>query len=165
MARTNSACGAWIVGLLEVRPTDRVLEVGFGPGVVIQHLAQLASAGHVAGIDASKEMVEQARARNAAAIRKGGVSLRYGSVEYLPFDAESFDKALAINSLQLWPDATAGLREMRRVIKSGGRLALGFTPYSGQPKEGLAEGLITAGFADARMVEKDSFFCALATRP
>jgi len=38
MARTNGDCGAWVIELLEVRPNDRVLEVGFGPGVVIQQV-------------------------------------------------------------------------------------------------------------------------------
>ena len=50
-------------------------------------------------------------------------------------------------------------------MKSGGRIGLGFTPYSGQAKEGLAARLIAAGFADARTVEKDRLFCALATKP
>lgn len=63
MARTNADCGGWVTDLLEVTPNDRVLEVGFGPGVVIQRLAK--RAGRVAGIDQSREMVEQARARNA----------------------------------------------------------------------------------------------------
>jgi ubiquinone/menaquinone biosynthesis C-methylase UbiE len=99
--------------------------------VVIQRLSKLAAAGHVAGIDQSREMVEQARARNATAIQSGRVHLRHGSVESLPFDDNSFDKALAINSMQIWPDAVAGLREIRRVMKPGGRIALGFTPYSG----------------------------------
>src|SRR6266545_4288770 len=67
MARTNAECGAWVSDLLEIGPTDRVLEVGFGPGVVIQRLAKLTTSGQVAGIDPSREMVEQARARNAAA--------------------------------------------------------------------------------------------------
>jgi hypothetical protein len=49
-------------------------------------------------------MVEQARARNAAAIESGRVDLRRGSVESLPFDDDTFDKALAINSMQVWPD-------------------------------------------------------------
>jgi ubiquinone/menaquinone biosynthesis C-methylase UbiE len=44
-----------------------VLEIGFGPGVIIQCLSKLASAGHIAGIDPSPEMVEQALARNAIA--------------------------------------------------------------------------------------------------
>lgn len=81
-----------------------MLEVGFGPRVVIQRLSKLATTGHVAGIDPSREMVEQARARNSTAIQSGRVDLRHGSVESLPFDDSSFDKALAINSMQVWPD-------------------------------------------------------------
>ena len=165
MARVNTDCGSWVSDLLEVGPNDSVLEVGFGPGVVIQRLSRLAAAGHVAGIDQSREMVEQARARNATAIRNGRVDLRHGSVESLPFDDGSFDKALAINSMQIWPDAVAGLREIRRVMKPGGRIALGFTPYSGQPNKGLTEALIAAGFTKARVVETPKGFCALATKP
>jgi ubiquinone/menaquinone biosynthesis C-methylase UbiE len=144
MARMNADCGAWVCGLLEVGPNDRVLEVGFGPGVVIQRLSNLATAGHVAGIDQSPEMVEQARARNATAIQGGRVDLRHGSVENLPFDDNGFDKALAINAMQVWPDPLAGLREMRRVMKREGGIALGFTPYSGQQNEGLPEMLMVA---------------------
>ena len=51
MAHVNADCGAWISDLLKVGPNDSALEVGFGPGVVIQRLSQLAAAGHVAGID------------------------------------------------------------------------------------------------------------------
>jgi hypothetical protein len=47
MARTNAGCGAWVTDLLDVGPNDNILEVGFGPGVVIQRLSKLASAGHV----------------------------------------------------------------------------------------------------------------------
>jgi ubiquinone/menaquinone biosynthesis C-methylase UbiE len=72
MANTNKACGKWVTDLLEVGPYDSVLEVGFGPGVIIQHLSKLASVGHVAGVDPSQAMVEQARARNAAAIKGAG---------------------------------------------------------------------------------------------
>ena len=78
MARTNAGCGAWVTDLLDVGPNDNVLEVGFGPGVVIQRLSKRASAGHVAGIDPSREMVEQARARNTTAIQNGRVDLRRG---------------------------------------------------------------------------------------
>jgi SAM-dependent methyltransferase len=79
MARMNAVCGVWVAGLLEVTPDDAVLEIGFGPGVIIQCLSKLASAGHVAGIDPSPEMVEQARARNAIAIKDGRVDLLRGS--------------------------------------------------------------------------------------
>src|SRR5215469_16722159 len=125
MARMNVDCGAWVTDLLEVTPNDRVLEVGFGPGLVIQRLAKLAVAGHVVGIDQSREMVEQARARNETAVQDGRVELRHGSVERLPFDDDSFDKALAINSMQYWPQAVLVLQEVRRVLKDGGSIALG----------------------------------------
>jgi ubiquinone/menaquinone biosynthesis C-methylase UbiE len=165
MARTNEVCGIWVADLLEIRPSDRVLEVGFGPGVIIQRLSELASAGQVAGVDPSREMIEQARARKASAIRSGRVDLRQGSVEDLPFDDDSFDKALAINSMQVWPDVVAALREVRRVMKSGGRVALGFTPYSGQPNQDLVEALLAAGFAAAHLAERGEDFCALAIKP
>jgi ubiquinone/menaquinone biosynthesis C-methylase UbiE len=110
-------------------------------------------------------MVEQARSRNATAIQSGRVDLRRGSVESLPFHDDSFDKVLAINSMQVWPDPAVGLREVRRVMKPGARIALGFTRYSGQPKEGLKETLMAVGFVKANVVEKDNWFCVLALRP
>jgi ubiquinone/menaquinone biosynthesis C-methylase UbiE len=164
MARTNADFGTWISNLLEVAPNDCVLEVGFGPGVIIQCLSELATAGHVAGVDSSREMVEQARARNVAAIRSGRVDLRHGSVESLPFDDNRFDKALAINSMQVWPDAVVGLREMRRVMKPGGRIAIGFTRHSRMPNKGLMDTLNAAGFTKPHVVEASDGFCALAVK-
>ena len=165
MARTNQPCAAWVIDLLGIQPYDSVLEVGFGPGVGIELLAKSVSGGYVAGVDPSKEMVEQATARNVKAIESGRVDLRYGSVESLPFEDNTFNKALAINSMQVWPDAVAGLREMRRVMKPGGRIALGFTAYSGQPKSGLPEMLTAAAFTEAHVVETELGFCALAVKP
>ncbi|HEX3037159.1 MAG TPA: class I SAM-dependent methyltransferase [Thermodesulfobacteriota bacterium] len=165
MARMNRKFASWVINLLDIQPNDRVLEVGFGPGVGIQLLAKSASAGYVAGIDPSEEMVEQATARNAQAIESRRVDLRHGSVESLPFEDNTFDKALAINSMQVWPDALAGLREMRRVLKSEGRIALGFTLYSRQQSRGLNETLMAATFKEVHIVETDKGFCALAIKP
>ena len=103
MARANYDCGAWVIELLEVRPNDRVLEVGFGSGVIIQRVAAVAAC--VAGVDLSQEMVEQARARNAGAVLSRRVELRRGSVESLPYDRNIFYAALAINSFQVWQNA------------------------------------------------------------
>ncbi len=163
MAKLNQPCAAWVVDLLDVRGTDSVLEVGFGPGVGIQLLA--ASAKYVAGVDPSPEMLGQATVRNAQAIHCGQVDLRIGSAEHLPFEDSTFDKALAINSMQVWPDATAGLVEMLRVMRSGAKIALGFTLYSGQRRSGLVERLTVAGFAEAKVIEADKAFCAVATKP
>jgi ubiquinone/menaquinone biosynthesis C-methylase UbiE len=82
----------------------------------------------------------------------------------LAVDDNTFDKALAINSMQVWPDATAGLTEMRRVMKPGARVAVGFTPYSGQQNQGLTQTLTAAGFTNATVAERDNWFCALARK-
>lgn len=154
----------WVIRQLDVQPNDKVLEVGFGPGVGIQFLADAVTTGTLAGVDYSKEMVEQAKARNAKAIAAGSVQIQHGSAEALPFADNTFDKALAINSMQVWSDALTGLREMRRVIKVGGKIALGFTPQSGQSSTGLTEMLLTAGFTEANLLETDQGFCVLAIK-
>jgi hypothetical protein len=77
----------------------------------------------------------------------------------------AFDKALAINSMPVWPDAVAGLREMRHVMKAGGKIALGFTLYSGRSKDRVCDLLTTAGFANTRVVESERGFCTLASKP
>jgi ubiquinone/menaquinone biosynthesis C-methylase UbiE len=164
MARVNRDAAGQIIEMLDLRPDDKVLEVGFGPGVAVELLLQCVPAGSVAGIDYSQEMVRQAAARNAAALRDRKVDLRYGSAERLPFADETFDKALAVNSMQAWPDTRAGLREIQRVLKHGGNVVLGFTVNSGQPKEGVAELLTAAGFAQARIVDRPKLFCAIATK-
>ena len=110
-------------------------------------------------------MVAQAKARNAIAVKNGRVELLHGSVDDMPFASDTFHKSIAINSMQIWPDAVNGLREIRRVLKSGGTIALGFTPYSGQRNEGFTERLSAAGFTKPHVVAKDKNFCALATKP
>ena len=165
MARVNRDAAVAVVELSDVRADDKILEIGFGPGVAIQLLTRRAPAGWVAGVDQSQEMVRQAAARNAEALRGRKVDLRYGSAERLPFADATFDKVLAINSMQAWPDAGAGLREVRRVLKPAGIVALGFTVNSGQPQEGVVELLAAAGFPNAHIVDRPQLFCAIASKP
>jgi SAM-dependent methyltransferase len=143
LARSNRKFAEEIVAFLEVQPSEQVLEIGFGPGVAIELLTRAAPGVRVAGIDVSKEMVEQASARNAAAIRTGAVGLRHGTVERMPFEDGAFDLAVPINSMQVWPDVDAELREIRRVLRAGGRIALAFTPRSGQPRAGVTARLVS----------------------
>jgi ubiquinone/menaquinone biosynthesis C-methylase UbiE len=115
----------WIVELMYVRPTDRILEVGFGPGVAIRMLAKRAAQGFVAGVDPSDVMLRQATQRNQAAVAAGRVDLRLGSVEALPYPDAAFDEALALHSVYFWPSLEQGLREITRVLVPGGLLVLG----------------------------------------
>src|ERR1700735_704618 len=110
---SNRERNRWVVALLAVRPADRVLEIGFGPGVAIAELAR-AGAGHVYGIDHSEVMVRQASKRNAAAIRAGRVTLVNATADQLPPALDGlFDIILAVNSLGFWP-APAARRGGRR---------------------------------------------------
>src|SRR5690349_2085160 len=81
---SNRQRNIWAVSLLDVRPTDRVLEIGFGPGVAIAEFARRATQGQVFGIDHSRAMVRHAARRNAAAVRAHRVHLMRASVERLP---------------------------------------------------------------------------------
>jgi ubiquinone/menaquinone biosynthesis C-methylase UbiE len=164
MARTNRAAAVEIVEMLDAGPGDKVLEIGFGPGVGIHLLAEDITHGCVRGIDSSPEMLEQAVTRNAQAIQNGTVELRLGFADKLPFGDNSFDKVLAINSMQVWPDPGAGLREIWRVMKPGAKVALGFTIHSGQPNEGMHERLVAAGFTKVKVVDREKWFCVLASK-
>lgn len=151
----------WMIELLSVQPTDRVVEVGFGPGDGVRLAAETASDGFVAGVDYSELMVRKARERNAAAIEAGTVDLRYGRASDLPFEADSFEKAFSINSMQLWPDVQAGLEELQRVLTPDGTAAFGATPHAKHSPEDLTRILSSAGFEAVRIHERDRGICAI----
>ena len=114
----------WAITLMDVQPTDHVLDVGCGSGVAIKLIAKIAVEGFVAGVDYSEEMAQQALRRNAAAVRAGRAGIRHGNVAALPYDDESFDKVIGVETFYFWPDPVANLREVRRVIRPGGLVAL-----------------------------------------
>jgi len=126
MERRNRGPNEWTLDLLDIQATDAILEVGFGPGQGIKRAATLASRGTVAGVDFSKRMVSQARRRNAAAVTSGSVALCLGDTRSLPYRDSVFDKVLGVNILYFWDDPIVHLKELRRVLKPGGRLALYF---------------------------------------
>lgn len=114
----------WTIEQLEIQPTDHVLEIGFGPGYGIQRAASLATQGRVAGVDFSQTMLEQATRRNAVAIDEGLVELCLGDATALLYPENTFHRAFTTNVIYFWRDPLANLRELHRVMKPGGRLAL-----------------------------------------
>jgi ubiquinone/menaquinone biosynthesis C-methylase UbiE len=126
MVMSNRRINRFVVEMLDVRERDHVLEIGFGPGACIAMLAKRATDGLVAGVDPSPTMIAQASARNRAALRSGRVELKSGSVSAIPYPDGRFDKVCSINNIYFWPSPADDLREIRRVMKEGGTLALGF---------------------------------------
>jgi ubiquinone/menaquinone biosynthesis C-methylase UbiE len=169
---SNRRRNAWVVSLLDVRRDDRVLEIGFGPGLAIREFGRIATEGYVCGIDHSGQMLRQARRRNADGIRRGVVDLRLGSVDELPaFDAP-FDKILAVNTMLFWSDPDARLAELRRQLRPGGLIAVAHQPRGpgASDERSAAEGreiaatLERAGFSGLRLETlrlKPPVVCAL----
>src|SRR5580698_8839806 len=125
---SNRQRNGWVVSLLDVQPADRVLEIGFGPGLAVAELVR-AGAGHVYGIDHSGVMLRQASRRNAAAIRAGRVTLINASADQLPAALDGpFDGILAVNSLGFWHAPAERLAELRRRLAPGGRVAIASQP-------------------------------------
>jgi ubiquinone/menaquinone biosynthesis C-methylase UbiE len=110
---------------LDVRSTDKVLEVGFGGGSL---LAQILAAGpaEAIGIDLSEAMVERGRRRFRRHICQGRARIASGSVEQLPLKDNAVDKACSLNTIYFWKDPAAAVRELARVVRPGGALVLGF---------------------------------------
>jgi len=155
---SNRKRNVWAVGLLGVEPSDRVLEIGFGPGIAIRELSRRATRGFVCGVDHSAVMVRQATRRNADAIRAGRVALRCSAAEHLQAFAEPFDKVLAVNNLGMWREPDMRLKELHRLLRPGGRIAIVSQPRgSGATAETtlaagreIAARLTAAGFTRIR---------------
>lgn len=122
---------------LDLEPGQRVLEVGFGGGATLETLIQEKQCGFVGGLDASPKMVQAAERRFASWIAEGRLEVRRGTVESLPWADASFDRSLSVNSLFYWPDPVQGVREIRRVLRPGGVLALGLRDKTAVDKIGF----------------------------
>ena len=117
----------WVRGLIEVavlRPAEHVLDVACGTGFVARLAADCVGAdGRVVGVDLNPSMIEAAW--KASAARTGNtVEWRTGDATALSFENAAFDVVVCQQGVQFFPDRARGLREMRRVLRPGGRLAL-----------------------------------------
>lgn len=112
----------WELGRLE--PGERVLDLGCGAGTDLLVAAQMVgSAGHVTGIDMTREMLTKARA-GASTMGVENVDLVEGEVERLPFRDGSFDVVISNGVVDLVPDKDAVFAELYRVLVPGGRIQL-----------------------------------------
>jgi SAM-dependent methyltransferase len=171
---SNRQRNNWVVSLLDARPTDRVLEIGFGPGLAIAALSRrIGPPGHIYGIDHSDVMLHQAARRNAAAIQAGLVTLARAPVEELPPILDGpLDVIFAVNSLPFWTAPAERLEDLRRRLVPGGRIAIASQPrHPGVTRDPslaarqLTDLLQAAGFTQMRTERLDldpPVICVLA---
>ena len=152
---------SWVLDLLEINPSDSVLEVGSGPGVGLEQAAEMAYEGRVVGLDPSETMLKMAHRRNHTLIEAKRVELQLGAADKLPFDDAMFDKAMTMNSLHLWPNPVGGLREIKRALRPGGPIAIAFTRFSYTSADKFERQLLDAGFTDVSLHTGEPGTCAV----
>jgi SAM-dependent methyltransferase len=115
-----------LIGAAGLRPGDRALDVGCGPGALTAELVALLGAEHVAAVDPSPPFAEACRRRLP------GVDVRVASAEALPFEDGAFDHALSQLVVNFMTDPPAGARELARVTRAGGTVAAAVWDYAGE---------------------------------
>jgi SAM-dependent methyltransferase len=133
MNRSHSALTDWGLAHITIDRRFRVLDIGCGGGRTIQKLAAAAAEGKVFGVDYARTCVAASRASNAGDIAAGRVEIQEGSVSHLPYPDAGFDLITAVETHYYWPDLAANVREIRRVLKPGGRLVIIAELYRRRP--------------------------------
>src|SRR3954447_18303404 len=158
--------------LMEVKPTDRVLDIGCGSGWATRLVAKRFHPKKIIGIDISDEMVRRATEQSKEI---ANIEFLHGAAEKIPLPDSSIDKVFSIESFYYWPDQMAGLKEAKRVLAPGGKLFILINLYKDNhyslrwadelkvPVHALSEAeyielLTKAGFsgAEARRIPDDS---------
>jgi ubiquinone/menaquinone biosynthesis C-methylase UbiE len=146
------------VDIASVSATDRVVDIGCGPGGAVR--AAAARGARATGIDPSLAMLRVAR---AVTRRRGGVDWAEGTAESLPVPTGSTTVVWSLATVHHWKDVTRGLAEAHRVLAPAGRLlaierqvapdatGLASHGWTEQQAESFAAQCRTAGFDDVRV--------------
>lgn len=153
----------WGLSLVEIHDGWTMLDIGCGGGATLKRLLKRSKGAQVYGIDISEESVAKARKVNANVLDRQ-VFVTQGSAEKLPYDDNKFDLVTAVETVYFWPDLPNCLKEVWRVVKSGGRFAImvevlesdsvwtdvvdGMTAYSPEQLKEMLEG---AGFVKTEL--------------
>jgi len=187
MNASHSALTDWALGHLRLEKHYTILDIGCGGGRTVTKLARAATDGKVYGVDHAEASIAATARTNARWIEAGRVEVRLASVSRLPFSADTFDLATAVETHFWWPDLQGDMREVSRVLKPGGTLMIAAEIYKGantmlsrlaeqhSDRTGMTllsadehrQLLIDTGYADVRIVEKrdKTWICAMARKP
>jgi SAM-dependent methyltransferase len=143
MAFETAAANQAALDLLRLADADRVLEIGFGHGRTIEHVAAQVPRGFVAGVDHAETMLRSAQRRCRALLAEGRIQLHCADSAGLPFPDACFNKALAVHTLYFWRPPSPHLREIRRALVAGGRLVLAYRPAGSRGAAAFPDSIYT----------------------
>lgn len=118
MEKSHRPVGEQAINFMRLPVDARVLDVGCGSGWATRLMAGKATIGRVVGIDIADEMITLARQTSASF---ANIEFQVASAEKLPFSDGEFSHAFSMESLYYYADMLNALREIRRVLKPGGR--------------------------------------------
>jgi ubiquinone/menaquinone biosynthesis C-methylase UbiE len=107
------------IALMNIQPTDRILDLGCGTGWASRRLARMAGAGEVVGLDVADEMLHRAE---EASTEFNNIRYVWGSAENIPALDSLFTKVLSVESFYYYADQNKALRELKRVMAPEGQL-------------------------------------------
>ena len=124
--RENGSMNQLTLEQLELQKGQYILEIGFGGGDLIHRLLQTKIPLQITGIDPSSASMTVGRRRFKEAIASGQLSLYQSRAEATPFPDKTFDAIATVNTLYFWSNSTVVLKECRRLLKPGGKLAIAY---------------------------------------
>ena len=121
-----------IVDQLDLRPDDRILEIGCGHGVAASLVCERLAEGHLVAIDRSPKMIEAARRRNAAWIEAGKAEFLVGTLEELDLGERRFEKVFAVRVGLFHREPVRARRLAERWLAPGGAVLAFFDAPPGR---------------------------------
>ena len=110
--------------------SENVLDVGCGSGWLARRVSQMVPNGRVVGMDVSDEMIRVAR-RNSLA--HDNLLYVVGEASEIPWEPNFFHHAISVESAYYWPEPAAGVKELRRVLRTGGTAWILINYYRDNP--------------------------------
>jgi ubiquinone/menaquinone biosynthesis C-methylase UbiE len=134
MERHHISITEQTLALMNLKPGDRVLDLGCGAGWATRLMARAVESdtrpGQVIGVDVSDEMIRRAR---AASREQENAMFVVGSAQQIPWEENFFDKVLSVESFYYYPDQERALAELFRVMAPKGELYILINLYKDNP--------------------------------
>jgi ubiquinone/menaquinone biosynthesis C-methylase UbiE len=122
----NAELNDFIFDSLCIEKNDRLLEIGFGTGTLMNKIASYLADGLIEGIDFSKPMADLAKKRNRKHIKQGKIKIHLGDFDASIFQACLYDKIFTVNTIYFWKNAKNTISKIYRILKPGGKAFIGF---------------------------------------
>jgi len=163
MDELNYEQNEWVLSLMEIKASDRVLEIGFGTGKTLAKANLLAMHGHVSGVEISDTMLAEAKILLNDSIVEGKADLHKADAASLPFENNSFDKIFSVHVVYFWDNLDRVCAELFRVAKVNALVAIYYvspilsptTSYHDYTTEDIEDALKRAGFPSISVQTKE----------